>query len=126
MSPQGIVFSISERSEVTCIFSEFTQRWLWLISCGFWKWFWASTTCIYYFLRRPRASVGKAPSSIFDWALVRMVCLLEGLQEWFFEQKPHYKSVQKQSSTTTVEAHSYKHAHITFDLTEIKDDASTD
>ena len=29
------------------------------------------------FLWRPHASVGEAPSSIFDWALVRMLCLLD-------------------------------------------------
>ena len=43
------------------------------------------TACIYWFLHlliltwRPHASsVGEAPSSTFDWALVRMLCLLEG------------------------------------------------
>ena len=30
LSPRGIVFSISERSKVTCIFNKLQQRWQWL------------------------------------------------------------------------------------------------
>ena len=84
LSPRGILFSISERSKVTCLFNTRQQKWLWLNPCGFCKWFWASVTCIYCSLQRPHASVGKAPSSIFDWALVRALCLLEGLEEQLF------------------------------------------
>ena len=43
-----------------------------------------SMTCIYCFSWRSHASVGKAPSPIFDWALVRMLCSLEGLEEQLF------------------------------------------
>jgi len=40
LSPRGIVFSISERSKVTCIFNKLPQRWLWTTwttPCGFCK-----------------------------------------------------------------------------------------
>ena len=54
-----------------------------------------------------------------------MVCLLEELQEQFFEQKTHSRSVENRrniplSSTTTVEAHScLLNMHVTFDLAEM-------
>jgi len=83
LSPRGIVFSISESSKVMCMFNELQQRWLWLTLCWFCKWFWASMTRIYCCLRRPHASVRKAPS-IFDWPLVKTLYLLEGLEEQFF------------------------------------------
>jgi len=40
LSPRGIVFSISERSKVTCILNKLPQRWLWTTwttPCGFCK-----------------------------------------------------------------------------------------
>ena len=72
---------ISVRSKVTCIFNKLQQRWLWLNPRGFWNWLWVSMTCIHCFLWRPHAFAWKAPSSHFDWALVRRLCLLEGLEE---------------------------------------------
>jgi len=89
-----------------------------------------SMTCIYCFLWRPHASTGKAPSPIFDWALVRTLCSLEGLEvkSSYFEQKLHSNlcwSVENRrkiplSSRTTVEAHScLLNMHVTFDLTQI-------
>ena len=108
LSPRGIVFSISERSKVT--YNNLKQRWLWLTSYGFCKWFWASMTCIYCFIWRPHTSVGKAPSSIFHWALVRMLCILEGLEEqlfwiettfqplWKYRKQKEHSSVNRQGS----------------------------
>ena len=111
LSPQGILFSISERSKVTCIFNKFQQRWLWLTPCRFCKWFWASMTCIYCSLQRPHASVGKAPSSIFDWALVRALCLLEGLEERLFctetTLQPLLKCRKQKKYSSVIHDHSW-------------------
>ena len=35
LNPRIIIFSISERSKVTCIFNKLQQRWLGLTPCGF-------------------------------------------------------------------------------------------
>ena len=99
------------RSKVTCIFNKFQQRWLWLTPCRFCKWFWASMTCIYCSLQRPHASVGKAPSSIFDWALVRALCLLEGLEERLFctetTLQPLLKCRKQKKYSSVIHDHSW-------------------
>ena len=72
----------SERSKVTCIFNKLHKggsgRLMGSAKVR------PSMTCIYCFLWRPHASAGKAPSPIFDWALVRTLCSLEVLEEQLF------------------------------------------
>ena len=80
-------------------------------------------TCIYCFLWRPHASVGEAPSPIFDWALVIMLCLLGGQ---LFCTETTLQPLLKRRNTEglllchTVEAHfCLLYMNVTFDLTEM-------
>ena len=69
-----------------------------------------SMTCIYCFLWRPHASVGKAPP-IFDWALVRTLCSLEGLEEQLFwtetTLQPLLKCRKQKEDSSVIHDHSW-------------------
>ena len=70
-----------------------------------------SRTCIYCFLWRPHASVGKASSPIFDWALVRTLCSLEGIEEQLFwtetTLQPLLKCRKQKEDSSVIHDHSW-------------------
>jgi len=69
-----------------------------------------SITYIYCFLWRPHASIGKAPSPIFDWALVRTLCSLKGLEEQLFwtetTLQPLLKCTKQKKDSSVIHYHS--------------------